>query len=99
MVHPCPKGYQIDFSRDVLKYLGSIDKSLSQKIIKKVSELSDCVENLNIKKLKSKSYDLYRLRVGDIRVVYSIEHKRITICVVAVGPRKDIYNKIKSLLG
>ncbi len=99
MVHPCLKGYRLDFSREALKFLGSIDKSLSQKIIKKVNELSLCVENLNIKKLKSKSYDLYRLRVGEFRVVYSIEHKQITIYIIAVGPRKDIYNKIKSLLG
>ena len=35
--------------------------------------------------------NIYRLRVGDYRIVYKIEKSRVIIEVVAVGHRKDIY--------
>lgn len=37
---------------------------------------------------------LYRLRVGDFRIVYSIDTGELVIWVVAVGDRRDIYRHI-----
>jgi len=34
---------------------------------------------------------LYRIRVGDYRIVYQIEDDRLVVLVVRVGHRKDIY--------
>jgi mRNA interferase RelE/StbE len=42
----------------------------------------------DVKKLKG-SKNEYRLRVGDLRVLFEIEGKRLV--VYAVGNRKDIY--------
>jgi mRNA interferase RelE/StbE len=42
-----------------------------------------------VKKLKG--FDLYRLRVGDYRVIMSIEKKKIIIFVLDVGHRSVIY--------
>jgi len=39
----------------------------------------------------SNSDILYRLRVGDYRVVYEIHDKRVLIYVVKVGHRRNIY--------
>jgi len=33
----------------------------------------------------------YRLRVGDYRIIYSVQESTITIVVVAIGHRKDVY--------
>lgn len=38
---------------------------------------------------------IYRKRTGDYRVVYTIEEDALVVIVVAVGPRKDIYEMIK----
>lgn len=38
---------------------------------------------------------IYRKRTGDYRVVYTIEEGALVVIVVAVGPRKDIYEMIK----
>lgn len=38
---------------------------------------------------------VYRKRTGDYRVVYTIEEDALVVIVVAVGPRKDIYEMIK----
>jgi mRNA interferase RelE/StbE len=33
----------------------------------------------------------YRVRVGDHRIIYSVQESTITIVVVAIGHRKDVY--------
>ena len=38
---------------------------------------------------------IYRKRTGDYRVVYTIEEDVLIVIVVAVGPRKDIYELMK----
>lgn len=36
----------------------------------------------------------YKLRVGDYRIVYDILRERITVVVVGIGHRKDIYGAL-----
>jgi mRNA interferase RelE/StbE len=38
--------------------------------------------------------DLYRIRVGDYRVLYTVEHDRLVVLVVDVGNRRDIYRSL-----
>ncbi len=35
--------------------------------------------------------DLWRVRTGDYRIIYSIEDDRLVVFVVAVGHRREIY--------
>jgi len=82
--------YKIIFSKNAEKFLNSIDKKTGLRIIEKVKELPTNSKNLDIKKLKSK-YDLYRLRVGNFRIIYSFQHEQLIIYVVVIGHRKDVY--------
>jgi mRNA interferase RelE/StbE len=43
------------------------------------------------KKLKG-GEGLYRIRVGDYRVIYEIEDAKLVVVVVKIGNRKDIYD-------
>jgi mRNA interferase RelE/StbE len=38
--------------------------------------------------------DLYRIRVGDYRVLYTVEHDRLVVLVVDIGNRRDIYRSL-----
>ena len=38
---------------------------------------------------------LYRKRTGDYRVIYKIEDAVLIVLVIAVGTRKEIYEKLK----
>ena len=55
-----------------------------------VLQLNPYNRALNIKKLKGIDA-LYRLRVGDYRVLYDIEGINLSILIVRVGHRKDVY--------
>ena len=35
--------------------------------------------------------DVFRVRVGRYRVIYSVDNKRIVVIVLKIGHRKDIY--------
>ena len=50
-------------------------------------------EDLDIKKLHS-HHELYRLRVGHFRIIYTFDHERIIIYITAIGYRKDIYQHL-----
>ena len=93
MVQASFRDYTIIFSRSAEKFLETLDMQTRQRILEKIRELKTNNVNLDIKKLKSK-YDLHRLRVGTFRVVYSIQHKQIVIYIVAIGHRKDIYQRL-----
>lgn len=45
------------------------------------------------KKLQGELHGLYSLRVWPYRIIYTIEKRRITVTVVAIGQRKNIYKR------
>lgn len=47
---------------------------------------------LEIKKLKGEK-DVYRLRIGKIRILYRIANRDLLVFVVSVGPRGNIYKR------
>jgi mRNA interferase RelE/StbE len=46
---------------------------------------------MGFKKLKGNYEDLYRIRIGDYRIIYSIEDKIQVVDIRQIGHRKDIY--------
>jgi len=87
-----------NFEQFAIVWLKSAHKSfeklpkLDQKaIIKQIDLLPTAYENSDIKKLKGHSH-LYRLRVGDYRIIFAINKDLKQICISAVGHRRDIYN-------
>ena len=61
-----------------------------KKIHRNIDLLIEPIEN-DIKKLKG-YVDLYRLRVGDYRIIFSVNKEKKHIVIAAVGHRKDIYS-------
>jgi len=68
--------------------LHKLELSISRRIFKKVEELSDNPFSKDIKRLQA-SKD-FRLRVGDYRVIFSIEGE--IIIILKIGHRKNIYD-------
>jgi mRNA interferase RelE/StbE len=68
--------------------VNKLEPITSRRIFKKVDELSENPFSKDIKRLKGTSD--FRLRVGDYRIIFSIE--KDTIQILKVGHRKNIYN-------
>lgn len=82
--------YEVRWTDTSLKQLKKLDKNIAKKIIEKV-EFITRDPFLFVKKLKG--FDLYRLRVGDYRIIMSIQKKRMLIFVLELGHRSVIYQK------
>ena len=81
--------YEILFIESVYKDLKKIPKADLRKILSRIKKLSDDPRPAGCEKLTGQ--ERYRLRQGRYRIVYSIQDDKLTICVVKVGHRKDIY--------
>lgn len=86
-------GYKIDFTSQAEKELKKIDKPDAKKIKQKLESLIEGASNLDIKKLEATSEPTYRLRVGDYRIVFEVKHTIITILVIGVAHRKEVYRR------
>ena len=85
--------YKIEWKHSAEKELRKLGKTTIQRIIKVVENLSSNPYPVGSRKLQSSEH-LYRIRVGDYRVVYSVENNILLIEVIRVGHRKDIYKKL-----
>ena len=85
--------YSVEFLKEAVEELSNIDPIWQKHILNKIKILSADPKNLanNIKKLKGKYQEYYRLRVGDYRVIYSQENDRLIILIIRIGHRKEIY--------
>lgn len=83
--------YSIVWLKSAYKSFEKLPATNQKAIIKQIELLSTSYENSDIKKLKG-YHDLYRLRVGDYRIIFSINKQDKLIRIAAIGHRRDIYN-------
>ena len=86
--------YKIEFDRRVKKDLKSVAPQETLRIKVAISDLTENPRPPGYKKLKGKNREYFRIRVGDYRIVYTIEDEILLIVVVRVGHRREIYNKL-----
>ena len=87
---------QIEFSEIAIKDLLDFDKPDRGLITKKIEYLAQNFEDLRkskkVTELKGKHKGIYRFVVArKIRVLFQIKNDQLTILIVRVGRRKDIY--------
>jgi mRNA interferase RelE/StbE len=81
--------YKIFFKKSVEKdFVGIPEKDL-RKIIKLIGSLSDNPRPPGSEKLTGQ--ERYRVRQGRYRIVYSIQDNELTVRIVTVAHRKDVY--------
>ena len=61
-----------------------------QRIVTRIRSLARDPRPFGSEKLSGKD-DLYRIRVGRYRVVYSVGDAELAVLVVRIGHRKDVY--------
>ena len=82
-------GYRVFFRRSVGKDFTSISKKDVKRILNRIEMLEEDPRPPGCEKLTGQ--ERYRLRQGRYRIVYSIPDDELTVWVVKVGHRKDIY--------
>lgn len=81
--------YEIFFKESVWKELKNVPKNDLKRILSRVEKLGDDPRPMGCEKLTG--HELYRVRQGNYRIVYSIQDYELTIWVIKVGHRKNVY--------
>ena len=81
--------YKVHFRASVEKDFATIPKKDLKKILKRIQGLTENPRPWGCEKLTGQ--ERYRLRQGRYRIVYSIQDDELTVWVVKVEHRKDIY--------
>lgn len=81
--------YKIQFEKSAVKFLKKQDKPTQERLLKAINELPN---GTDIKKLQGHD-NLYRKRVGNIRILYSIEEEVKIINIENIDNRGDIYKR------
>lgn len=81
--------YKIKFEKAAHKFLAKQDKQQRIRLYKAISKLP---EGSDIKKLKG--YNLYRLRVGDYRIIYAVDNEIRLINIENIDSRGQIYKTL-----
>jgi mRNA interferase RelE/StbE len=87
--------WSVEISPTALKQLNKLDKSVSRRILR---FLHDRVEKLDDPrtiggKLQGTLNEFWKYRVGDYRIICSLENDRLVVLVLRVGHRREVYKR------
>ena len=85
-----PSTYKVTFDKKVIKDLKKLDKTWQKKIIQTI-ETTLTTQPYSGKKLVGNLSDYFRIRVGDYRIIYEIFDDIVTVEVIKIKHRKNIY--------
>lgn len=88
-----PPSYQIEMEKKAVKLLGKLDRPVQARLVAAIATLAADPRPHGVKALTGHP-GLLRLRVGDYRVIYTVEDDRLVVLVVHLGHRSDVYDTL-----
>lgn len=90
--------WTIKYHKNARKFLENLDKNRRELVLNKLNELKSSfregifpIRSMDIKKLKGKWMGFFRLRVGEMRVIFRVDISRKEILVYNIHFRGRIY--------
>jgi len=81
--------YELRILPSAEREIDKLSREVHDRISKKILTLEDNPRPVSVKKLSGR--EEYRLRIGDYRVLYTIDDKNGLAIILAVGHRKEVY--------
>ena len=82
--------YRLSVARSARKELRAMDRAVAMRIIARLESLARIPRPSGCTKLEGAA-DLWRIRVGDYRIIYAIDDRAKTVDVTIVRHRRDVY--------
>ena len=89
------KNYQVELTKSASKEFKKLPKKIQSKVLEAFEFLSKnpYSEILKIKKMKGPE-SLFRIRIGDYRIVYEVNNGKLIVIIIKIGNRKDVYKNL-----
>ena len=68
----------------------SFAPAIQKRLVKRMKSLQNDPRPSGVKKLTGED-NLYRIREGDYRIIYTVQDKELIVLVVKIGDRKEVY--------
>lgn len=89
--------YVIEFTNPAWKELEKLSKSIQPKQLRRIQApieaLADDPHPLGAETVETTSY--LRVRTGDYRIVYQVEDETLTVLIIRIGHRREVYRRIR----
>ena len=83
-------GYSILLAPPAERQLKALAEAAQKRIITRLKTLQHNPRPQGVKKLVGEG-NLYRIRDGSYRIIYTIQNKELIVLVVKIGDRKEVY--------
>lgn len=83
--------FKVVITRSAEKELSQLSKEVIVRIRQKILLLADNPFPHGYKQLKGSNDKFFRIRVGDYRIIYSIQNNELIINIIKIGHRREIY--------
>jgi|YNPBryunderm2012_1023409.scaffolds.fasta_scaffold24039_2 mRNA interferase RelE/StbE len=85
--------YRIEFKPSVYKDFRHLPKSVVERALRRIEELGENPFPRGAEKLEG-AQQLYRLRLGDYRIVYEVDTREQRITIIYVRHRREVYRAL-----
>ena len=82
--------YRVEIAPRAAKQIRSLSRQAQERVTAALDRLQNDPRPPGCRRLTG-SEDLYRIRIGDYRLIYAIEDDELIVLVVKVGHRGDVY--------
>lgn len=82
--------WRVEFSAKAEKQFKALDRAVQRRLATEIDGLAENPRPYGAVKLAGEE-GIYRIRMGDYRVVYQVRDRFLLVLVVRVGHRKDVY--------
>ncbi len=88
--------YTVELLPTAEEQLSKLPKDAQRRIARKIDSLAENPRPPDAKLLKN-TEKFYRIRVGDYRLIYSIDGRHLVVLVIRIGHRRDVYRNLAAL--
>ena len=81
--------YSVEFLPSAARAFAKLERATQRRIARRIDALATDPRASAVR-LRG-AYDIWRSRIGDYRVLYSIEDARLLVLVIKVAHRRDVY--------
>ncbi|TIH12772.1 type II toxin-antitoxin system RelE/ParE family toxin [Marinifilum sp. JC120] len=85
--------YDVELSKIADKQFKKLPANIQAQLQETIDGLKENPRPHGYKNLKGKLSEYYRVRSGNYRIIYSIEDEQLTVYLLKIGDRKQVYKK------
>ena len=83
--------FSVDFGSQAQKFLKKAEKQLAQRLIERIERLQEEPFPTDVKRVVNRKEKIFRIRVGDYRIQYSVLYEKNVIFISEIDKRPRAY--------